>query len=147
MNRRITPDPAELPAVAGAYALVIELARPRRLNIRTLAPATLAPGHYLYLGSARGPGGIRARVARHLRRDKAKHWHVDHLTGRWLGRITRVIAAPGGSECDLVRRALEFDGVRAPVAGFGSSDCPTCRSHLLQLTGDAAPVLAALETY
>lgn len=140
---RITPDPAGLPPEAGAYALLIVLDRPCRLAIATLAPATLAAGRYLYLGSARGPGGIRARVARHLRRNKPKHWHVDHLTAR--GRIAGVIAAPGGSECALARRALRFHSVAAPVAGFGSSDCRTCPAHLLRLPDAPDGVLRALE--
>ena len=141
--KRITPDPGGLPADPGAYALVIEFDRPCRLAIATLAPATLAAGRYLYLGSARGPGGIRARVARHLRRDKTKHWHVDHLTAR--GRIAGVITAPGGSECALARVALKFKSVAAPVAGFGSSDCRICPAHLLRLPDAPDAVLRALE--
>ena len=134
--KRITSEP-------GAYALVIELDRPCRLAIATLAPATLPAGRYLYLGSARGPGGIRARVARHLRRNKTRHWHVDHLTAR--GRITGVITAPGGSECALARRALKFAAVAAPLAGFGSSDCRECPAHLLRLPDAPDAVLRALE--
>ncbi len=141
--KRITPDPGGLPADPGAYALVIELDRPCRLAIATLAPATLAAGRYLYLGSARGPGGIRARVARHLRRNQPKHWHVDHLTAR--GRIVRVITAPGGSECALAARALKFESVAPPVAGFGSSDCRICPAHLLRLPDPPDAVLRALE--
>ncbi len=142
-RKRISLDANGLPATAGAYALLIRLDRPMRPAIRTLAPATLAAGYYLYLGSARGPGGIRARVARHLRRDKPIHWHVDHLTTK--GRVTRVIAAPGGSECALAARALGFDSVSVPVAGFGSSDCRKCPAHLLRLSGATGPVLRALE--
>lgn len=142
-RKRITLDADGLPATAGAYALLIRLDRPVRPAIRTLAPATLAAGYYLYLGSARGPGGIRARVARHLRRDKPVHWHVDHLTGP--GRVTRVIAAPGGNECDLATRALTLDTVTVPVAGFGSSDCRRCSAHLLRISGATGPVLRALE--
>ena len=132
-----------VPSAAGAYALLIELARPLRLTIATLAPVTMAAGSYLYLGSARGPGGIRARVARHLRRGKKLHWHVDHLTAR--GRITRILSVPGGSECRLVQRALRLDSVTVPVVGFGSSDCRRCPAHLLRLSGAGAAVLRALD--
>ncbi len=140
---RITPDPGGLPPEPGAYALLIELDRPCRLAIRTLSPATLAAGRYLYLGSARGPGGIRARVARHLRRNKTKHWHIDHLTAR--GRIAGVITAPGGRECALAARALKFGTVPAPLAGFCSSDCRICPAHLLRLPDPPDAVLRALE--
>jgi len=142
-SERITSDADGLPAVAGAYALVLRLDRPLRPAIRTLAAATLPAGTYLYVGSARGPGGIHARVARHLRRDKPVHWHVDHLTG--AGRILRVIVVPGGSECALAARALAFGSVSVPVPGFGSSDCRTCPAHLFRLSGATGPVLRALE--
>jgi len=91
----------------------------------------LDPGHYVYLGSARGPGGLRARVGRHLRLDKARRWHVDHLTAR--APITRVVGRPGRSECALVRALLAHPLVAAPVRGFGSSDCRACPAHLLSL--------------
>ncbi len=120
-----------LPAVPGAYLLLVRLATPLALTIGTLPPAILLPGWYLYAGSARGPGGIRARVARHLRRDKRVNWHVDRLTG--AAAEIRACAAPGAAECDLVAALLARPGVEAPVAGFGSSDCRTCPSHLLAL--------------
>ena len=120
-----------LPAASGAYLLLVRLAAPLHLAIRTLAPATLDAGWYLYAGSARGPGGIRARVARHFRRDKRAHWHVDRLTGAAAEILA--CAAPGADECDLMAALLTRPDVEAPVAGFGSSDCRACPSHLLAL--------------
>ncbi len=70
----------DLPEAPGAYVLLIGLARPLELPIARLSRPTLAPGNYVYCGSARGPGGLAARVGRHLRQDKRPHWHVDHLT-------------------------------------------------------------------
>lgn len=64
----------------GAYALVIDLARPLALEISRYAGSVLPAGRYVYCGSAYGPGGIRARVSRHCRTDKKLRWHVDHLT-------------------------------------------------------------------
>ncbi|WP_296520394.1 DUF123 domain-containing protein [Rhodoplanes sp.] len=87
---------------------------------------TLPAGRYLYCGSARGPGGLRARIARHLRRRKTLRWHVDRLTTR--GTVFAVWAIPGGDECDLVARLAALP---VPLPGFGSSDCRRCRSHLL----------------
>ncbi len=54
----------------GAYLLLIDLAAPLALAIPRLGVATLAPGRYVYGGSAYGPGGLRARIGRHLRADK-----------------------------------------------------------------------------
>lgn len=127
--------------MAGAYALVIELEReiplPPRLG------RTLAPGRYLYAGSANGPGGIAARVARHLRKRKTRHWHVDWLTG--AGAVTAVVALPGGSECAIVATLLA-GGAAVPVPGFGASDCRACPAHLLEIPEglDAAAALGRL---
>jgi putative endonuclease len=71
-------DADSLPAVPGAYVLLLELAGDVAVHLPR-QPVTLLPaGRYLYCGSAHGPGGIKARVARHMRRDKAVRWHIDH---------------------------------------------------------------------
>ncbi|MCY4547764.1 MAG: hypothetical protein OXC28_05300 [Defluviicoccus sp.] len=57
MDRRVLNP---LPDAPGAYALILRLARETRLDIRTLGRPVLPAGLYLYAGSARGPGGIRA---------------------------------------------------------------------------------------
>lgn len=123
-------DAARLPADAGAYTILIELAAPVSLDIAAFAGRTMPVGLYVYAGSARGPGGLRARVARHLRRGKAPHWHVDRLTE--AATSLHAFALPGGSECALVRRLVQTGRYSTPLPGFGSSDCRTCASHLLQ---------------
>ena len=112
----------------GAYVLVIELAAPVEFVTAATGPVVLPAGRYGYCGSARGAGGIGARVRRHLRRGKPVHWHVDRLTA--AGRVTAVHAAPDGSECALLRRLLAVPGATVPAAGFGSSDCRRCPAHL-----------------
>ena len=115
----------------GAYLLLIELAAPLAIEIPRLGAATLAPGRYAYGGSAYGPGGLKARIGRHLRRDKAPHWHVDRLTA--AGRVIGVRPVPGGQECALLRDLLQVPGAVVPVPGFGSSDCRGCPAHLVML--------------
>jgi Uri superfamily endonuclease len=110
----------DLPKLPGAYALLITLAK---------ATAGFAPGRYAYLGSARGPGGIRARCARHLRKDKTPHWHVDRLT---VAADVVALAIMNGGECNLTERLLAA-GATVPVPGFGSSDCRSCPAHLVAL--------------
>lgn len=112
-------------AQPGAYVLAIRLPRPLRVSIAGRVAGTLPAGRYLYCGSARGPGGLRARIARHLRRRKTLRWHVDRLTTR--GTVFAVWAVPGGDECAL---AGALAGLPVPIAGFGSSDCARCVSHL-----------------
>jgi histidyl-tRNA synthetase len=120
-----------LPPVPGAYVLIMESKRPIRVAIGSLAETTLPPGRYAYAGSARGPGGIRARVTRHLRRDKKPHWHIDRVTT--AAKIIEVRTYPGGEECRLVAELMARPGAHHPVAGFGSSDCRNCASHLVAL--------------
>ncbi|CAA7611842.1 DUF123 domain-containing protein [Magnetospirillum sp. UT-4] len=111
------PIPDTLPAVPGAYVLLVELAEPA---------AGLTAGRYLYCGSAKGPGGIRARVGRHMRRGKALRWHIDRLTE--AGRVLGAWVFPGGDECALV---AALSHLPVPVPGFGASDCRSCPAHLL----------------
>ena len=123
----IVPDEAAwdgLTREGGAYLLVFDLDRPLRLDAASLGRAVLAPGRYLYCGSAYGPGGLAARVGRHLRAGKVPRWHVDRLSE--AGRVVAVGLSIGGSECGLLARLN-----RLPVAGFGSTDCRRCPAHLL----------------
>lgn len=134
-------DAASLPAEAGAYALWIELA-----DVVPLPPrfgGALPGGTYVYLGSAAGPGGIRARCARHLASQKTVRWHVDWLTTR-AGSMS-VLPVPGGNECALVRILTGADAAVVPVPRFGSSDCRSCPAHLLRpVRDDAAALLTAV---
>jgi len=117
---------ATLPAVKGAYVLLVLLLHELVVTLPGRDAVILSPGRYLYCGSARGPGGVRARVGRHMRRDKSLRWHIDRLTG--AGRVMGCWVRPDGSECAFV---AQLAGLPVPIPGFGSSDCPHCRSHLL----------------
>ncbi|MBT5455692.1 MAG: GIY-YIG nuclease family protein, partial [Rhodospirillaceae bacterium] len=128
-------EESALPAGHGAYALLIRLPHRLQASIGALGMIGLPAGAYLYLGSAHGPGGLRARLRRHLRPEKTRHWHVDYLTE--VGKIICILAVPDGHECDLVDRARSCTGVSVPIAGFGSSDCRRCPAHLLSVERDA----------
>jgi len=121
---RFIAEAAAAPATPGAYALWLRLDGPTPVMDGKRA-AVLAPGDYLYCGSAHGPGGLRARLARHMRRDKRAHWHIDQLTT--VGHVEGAFFVEGGDECAL-NAALE--ALPIPIEGFGSSDCPRCASHL-----------------
>lgn len=95
------------------------------------AGGPLAPGWYVYAGSACGPGGIRARLARHFRPDKRAHWHIDQLTGSTRVRVWASVL-PDLHECDLVANLEATGNFHAACAGFGSSDCRQCAAHLLR---------------
>ena len=113
------------PAQPGAYLLLIELTKVTDVKLSKVPNISLVAGHYLYAGSAYGPGGLKARIARHMRRAKVQRWHIDQLTktgvrGAWI--------FPGSNECDLVEMN---SALPVPIIGFGSADCKRCRSHLL----------------
>ena len=124
-------DAEDFPGGAGAYGLLIRIPRLTRIAIVRRPPSGLPPGSYLYAGSANGPGGIRARVRRHLKKAKPMHWHVDRLTN--VFGIDAAIAFPGGRECGLVEALRSWKGTAFPVPGFGSSDCRSCPAHLVRL--------------
>lgn len=137
---------ALLPRLPGSYALLIPLEEPLpEVEVGRLGRVNLAAGSYIYCGSAQGGGGLAARLGRHLRREKARRWHIDALTATarpsWL--LWQVEATPQtpGLECVWSQRLLSR-GFVAPIPGFGSSDCRhRCPAHLLHtaeiITGPA----------
>ena len=133
-----------IPAQPGSYALWLHLPQTRNLTIGKLGRFTFRAGDYFYLGSAFGPGGLRARLGRHLCGDGKSHWHVDYLR-----QVTEVIGfgymincrgevgfAPTSIpiECAWSQKLAALPGSRTPIPGFGSSDCTLgCAAHLVYL--------------
>ena len=116
----------------GIYALILYLNQTRQQQIGRLGTFTFFPGSYLYIGSARGPGGIAARVGRHIQNARAKrrHWHID-----WLRAITEPIGviwthASDALECNWAQSFSTLS--RREPGGFGASDCG-CPGHLIRL--------------
>ena len=70
-----------------------------------------------------GPGGLRARVQRHLRPNwqKRQHWHIDGLSA--IAKIKQVWWYLGihAIECKWAKR-LEETGLRMPPK-FVASEC------------------------
>lgn len=107
----------------------------------------LAGGIYAYVGSARGPGGLRARISRHLRKRKKERWHVDRILSSPRAEVAAVVYAETDEmvECLVVERLLEA-GFAAPARGLGSSDCRKCPAHFLKAPlGVAEFIRAAIE--
>jgi Uri superfamily endonuclease len=129
-----------LPNAAGAYILHIVVKADVALVQRQFAGKVIKHGTYFYCGSARGPGGLAARVKRHCASDKKPHWHIDALTIMPVGKVMSVLAVPDGNECDLCCWLREKFLLAVPVPGFGSSDCAVCPAHLLAVPG--GPLMA-----
>ena len=137
-NRPPIPhDHIQAEAQPGTYVLILSLAVPLALTVGRLGTFTLAPGRYAYVGSAHGPGGLRARVNRHLRQEKRLHWHIDYLTAALPIQHVYAVASAQKLECAWVRRLLALPGASVPIPGFGSSDCHEgCPAHLVRLPDD-----------
>ena len=115
----------------GAYGIVIRLQKLVQLEIGKFDRVELPNGLYFYGGSAFGPGGLKARIGRHVRAKKSLHWHIDHVTSQ--GKFVALGVVENGNECDLVAAAIARECAAFPVPGFGSSDCRTCISHMVKL--------------
>ena len=83
---------------------------------------------------------LRSKLTRHMRRGKTVRWHIDQLSE--AGTVGDAWAFPHGTECALVEALATLP---VPIDGFGSSDCQSCRSHLLHSL--AAKVLSPLVLY
>ena len=131
------------PSAPGAYILQVDIAENALVTIAGRSPTELTAGCYLYCGSANGPGGLRARLARHMRHGKSVHWHIDQLTE--CGIVVGSWIVPNGRQCELVAM---LGSLPMPIPGFGSSDCRRCRSHLLyRPTGVSVPLTGLNESH
>ena len=120
---------ADIPASPGTYCILFRRLLGGSIKVGKLGRFNFPAGHYLYIGSALGPGGLAGRLRRHLSREKRLHWHVDFLdqestvTELWVGFGT---AKKEHSWASTIKR---MPGANEPIIGFGSSDCQ-CSSHL-----------------
>jgi Uri superfamily endonuclease len=128
MQTRLTGE--RLPAGKGSYALLLRLNESDRIRIGGLGEWRFAAGYYLYLGSALGPGGLAARLRRHLLPEKRPFWHIDYLRGRATVAGVWYVEKPVRYEHTWAAAAGLLPGATIPVPRFGSSDC-RCPAHLV----------------
>ncbi len=117
-------------AAGGTYALLLYCGAERRVRIGRLGRLELKRGWYVYVGSAFGAGGLRARIEHHRRVALRPHWHIDYLR-RWA-RVVGVRTAAGvRCEHEWAEIIGRMQGAETPLRGFGSSDCG-CEAHLFR---------------
>jgi Uri superfamily endonuclease len=111
----------------GIYHLLIHLSKDTTIEVGKLGSFSFPAGYYVYTGSALS--GLESRIARHLRREKRLHWHIDYLLQH--GRVVDIITHRTAErlECWYNQMILSLPDCEIPVRGFGSSDC-SCSSHL-----------------
>ncbi|MBM3226020.1 MAG: GIY-YIG nuclease family protein [Candidatus Tectomicrobia bacterium] len=118
-----------LQAQPGTYILVLAARTHTVVRIGRFGVLDVQPGWYFYVGSARGPGGVRARVAHHQVPTLRPHWHMDYL--RTVTRLEAVWYIYDSVHWEHVWAEVlgQWPGVSVPLPGFGASDC-ACPSHL-----------------
>jgi Uri superfamily endonuclease len=113
----------------GTDAFVLACRFDQPVEIGKLGRLHARPGFYVYVGSAFGPGGLRARIAHHLKISAKPRWHLDYLrplvnpSEIWLTYDSRQ------REHQWAGVLAGISGAAVPFLGFGASDC-RCESHL-----------------
>jgi Uri superfamily endonuclease len=123
-------------STTGIYTLLLFLSKQVTLDIGKLGKQRFPMGYYTYTGSALGKGAssLKHRIARHLRKEKRRFWHIDYLLADENVSIEAVIVAETNEniECKTNQHIKTIMGAKVPVKGFGASDCrKNCKSHLL----------------
>jgi len=136
----------------GTYTIILRLTDHTLLVINK-KQFELKSGIYIYVGSALGPGGIVARLNRHLKifasSTLKKHWHIDSLLPFSTIFASVYAFSTERLECRLVH-SLKRIGFQV-VEGFGNTDCTSwCGGHLvyvgdLDLEDVTQKVIAAFE--
>lgn len=118
----------EIPAQVGTYLLIFEARRRATPRVGRLGSLTLDPGYYFYIGSAFGPGGLRARVKHHSGISTKPHWHLDYI--RPSLSLREVWYSIDAVRYEHVWAAVLGDALQMhiPLPGLGASDC-RCESH------------------
>jgi Uri superfamily endonuclease len=121
----------DLPEAKGTYILIAQVQRVKSLVIGSLGKHEIIPGFYLYVGSAFGSGGLRARLGHHLESTIEPRWHIDYLlqiaipVEIWFTTADRKLEHRWA---ELLGSCSKF---RVPIPRFGSSDYHrSCISHL-----------------
>ena len=125
-----------VPTACGTYALLLKLERSKETQVGRLGRFSFPAGYYAYVGSAFGPGGLAARLARHGRSEKRLFWHIDYFLAS--AELVDVHCDTSGQEleCEWARMLMSMNGVQVVAPGFGASDC-RCSSHLIFLGSEA----------
>jgi len=116
----------------GTYVLVLRSHSRVSTQIGSWGCLDIEPGYYIYVGSAFGPGGVQARVSRHCRSTKSKHWHIDYLREFVVPFCAWYSHEPVFLEHRWARTIPAMIDT-SPVKGFGCSDCK-CHAHLFYMT-------------
>ncbi|HOX37727.1 MAG TPA: GIY-YIG nuclease family protein [Candidatus Brocadiia bacterium] len=122
---------------SGCYCLILKCKCERAIRVGSFGTWSFPAGVYVYTGSAQA--GLEARLARHERRLKKSHWHIDYL--RRFCNVAGIATFKGSNreECRIAGRVAQR-GERYP-ANFGASDC-RCGGHLVRFDSVSSAMAA-----
>jgi Uri superfamily endonuclease len=119
----------------GTYALVLRVDHYQTIPVGALGKLEFQPGFYIYMGSAFGPGGLRARLAHHVSARSRPHWHIDYLRRQVDPVAIWYTFDPVRREHQWAKEFAAMPDVIVPFPGFGASDCQ-CNAHLFYITNE-----------
>ena len=118
----------------GSYFLVIRV--PRDIKVRTKGRTfALSGGYYVYVGSAMN--SLEKRVARHFRRAKRLHWHIDFLLKE--AELLRAYLIPSEERLEETL-SMKVSMYGEPVEGFGAGDVKV-KTNLYRFAGEPDGIL------
>ena len=121
--------------VGGTYIVTFILAAAATLAVGALGTFAFPAGYYCYIGSAFGPGGVRARTDRHRRPEIArKKWNIDHMKPPLRAAEVWWTHDARKWECTWSNVLATMPGFGCPAPGFGSHDC-----RVIRAAGDGSP--------
>ena len=124
-----------IPVESGSYLLLARLLKDISIRIGALGVHNFEAGLYFYCGSARGPGGLKARINHHLRPSKSPSWHFDYLKPNVMIETAWFAITDEPLECCFVHCLSSHPQAKQPVRFFGSRDCQNgCHSHLVMFS-------------
>jgi Uri superfamily endonuclease len=100
----------------GSYFLIIRLDENKTVHTKA-REFSLRKGYYVYVGSAMN--SLEKRVARHFRKDKKLHWHIDYLLKE--AKLLRAYLIPSEERLEE-RLSMAVSKFGEPVEGFGAGD-------------------------
>ncbi|NSW53586.1 MAG: GIY-YIG nuclease family protein [Anaerolineae bacterium] len=124
---------SSFPPEKGVYILSFSIDEPVDVRIGSLGIHQLPWGLYHYCGSARGSGGLRARLQHHLASRAHPHWHLDYLR-EWMRPLGCLfVVTEDNLECSCATLLNCLADSSVPIPRFGASDCQHgCPAHLIQ---------------
>lgn len=130
----------------GSYLLVFSSEQTVSIKVGRLGMIELDSGYYFYIGSAFGPGGVRARVRHHHGISKRPHWHLDYIRPSLSLLEVWYSVDVNRYEHEWANILHDTLQMQVPLCGFGASDCQ-CHSHFFftRSRPDRSSILIALK--